>query len=161
MTEIWKDVAGYEGKYWVSSEGRVKTSKQMLKPSEANRYSTVSLFKDGKNKTIPVHKLVAIAFLGHVQSGQKEIVDHLNGDKRDNRVINLRLTDVRGNQSNRVGKKTGKYTSKYVGVGWYKPRKCWQAHISHNKVRKHLGFFKSEYEAHLAYQAELQNLKQQ
>ena len=32
MEEIWKEITGYEGLYWISNIGRVKSSRQMLKP---------------------------------------------------------------------------------------------------------------------------------
>ena len=101
--EEWRDVVGYEGLYQVSSTGRVKTiertredskrkyrvpEKLLSLPHNAYGYPVVSLHRDGKQKTVPVHRLVAIAFLPNPTG--KICVDHINGKRDDNRVENLR-----------------------------------------------------------------------
>ena len=97
MKEEWRPVKGFERTHSVSSEGRVKRTKQsgsvvagrILKPS-SNRwgYRHVSL-QDGPEtkKTIRLHRAVAMAFIPNPQ-GLRE-VNHINGDKNDNRVENL------------------------------------------------------------------------
>ena len=61
-----------------------------------------------KYKTILVHRLIAKAKSG-------EIVDHINGNKLDNRLNNLRITSHRNNVANSL-KRFGK--SKYLGVSY-------------------------------------------
>lgn len=95
--EIWKDVDEYEGIYQVSSHGRVKRVApgpstwpgRLLKPGRNTYgYLHVSLYRDGKEQTVAVHRLVAEAFLERPSPGHNE-VNHKNGDKTDNRVENL------------------------------------------------------------------------
>lgn len=92
--EIWKPVPGYEGLYAVSNKGNVKTflnrnGKKHLK-LRRNRfgYYRVALYKDKKVKSMGVHRVVALAFIG--QPPQEDfVINHINGIKTDNRVENI------------------------------------------------------------------------
>lgn len=110
MKEIWKDIPNYEGLYQVSNLGRVKSLarknwmkrngcyrnvnekilKQNLTGYKLNYYS-VCLSKNGEFKSHKTHKLVAIVFLNHIPCGHKIVVDHINENSLDNRLINLQL----------------------------------------------------------------------
>ena len=99
MNEIWKDIEGYEGLYQVSNLGRVKSlSKydrlgrlhvERIKSTvnNGNGYLSVNLKHNGKQVMRTVHRLVADAFIQNKLSLPE--VNHLNGDKTDNRVSNL------------------------------------------------------------------------
>ena len=91
MNEIWRDVIGYEGLYQVSNLGRVKSfyngGRIMKLSSSNNGYLHVGLCRDNKRKTRKVHRLVAEAFIPNPES--KREVNHINGDKTDNRAENL------------------------------------------------------------------------
>ena len=78
-------------------------------------------------------------------------VDHKNGDKIDNRRINLRLVTQREGRYNRPKYKNNK--SGYKGVYWYKPTKRWQAQIVVDKKLKSLGYYHDKIEAAKAYNA--------
>jgi len=162
-TEIWKDIKDYEGLYRVSNLGRIKSLKfgkeRILKGTKNfHGYSLVALYKDGKTKTITVHQLVAMAFLSHKPCGYKLVVDHINTVKTDNRLQNLQLITHRENLS-KDKRWSLKYTSKYTGVFWYKPSQKWRAEITINGKTKYLGYFKTELEAHQAYQSKLETIK--
>lgn len=161
--EIWKDVPGYEGLYKVSDHGRVKSllrvimmsngrprtiRERIMRPSvNSAGYLMVGLCKDKQQRGRNVHKLVAEAFLGHERCGMKVVVDHINHDKTDNRVENLRLVTQRENTSHR--KKKG--SSKYPGVYWNKRDQKWMAYIWIDVKKKYLGLFEIEEEAAQAY----------
>jgi len=153
--EVWADVKGYEGHYEVSTHGRIKSLKggkeKLLTLSDnGGGYLFVSLSKNGKQKANYVHKLVAIAFLGHTPKGYEVVVDHINNIKTDNRVDNLQLVTQRHNLTKEV-----RGSSKYAGVSWNKANRKWVAIIHINDKQKHLGYFKTELEASKMYQKEL------
>ena len=109
MSEVWKDIAGYEGKYQVSNLGRVRSISRnticdsdhrkshyvrsldgkILKQSMTNEgYFRVSLYdKDNKLKYVPVHRLVARAFVDGYKEGMQ--VNHINEMKFVNCAVNL------------------------------------------------------------------------
>lgn len=92
-TEEWRSIEGYEGLYSVSSFGRVRSkwkNTTLLQPvRRANGYFHVQLCKgDGTRKQASIHALVAAAFLG--PRPLKHDVSHVDGDKANNSVANLR-----------------------------------------------------------------------
>ncbi len=93
--EIWKEITWTDGRYYVSSEGRIKSvggKRSKRKPTimrtgiQNSGYESVKLFYESKHHTWLVHRLVALIFLGEKESMD---VNHKNGNKRDNRVSNL------------------------------------------------------------------------
>lgn len=90
--ELWKDVVGFEGAYKVSSFGRVKSLRGLkggfLKPlKNTDGYLMVVLFSGGKRECHRIHRLVATHFI--VNPDDKETVNHIDGDKENNRLDNL------------------------------------------------------------------------
>jgi hypothetical protein len=94
-----------------------------------------------------------MAFKGHIPNGHKVCVDHINNIKIDNREVNIQLLSNRENCS-----KDKKGTSKYTGVSWDNSRKKWKSQIYINDKHKFLGRFKTELEAHDAYQKAIKEL---
>lgn len=153
MKEIWKDVIGYEGIYQVSNLGRVKsiqkwrgTNFRILSDRfNCHGYNTVVLYKDKKSKQFTVHQLMAIVFLGHNPCGMSIQVDHIDNDRKNNKLTNLQiLTDK---EHIKKTYKNLKSSSKYTGVSWDKINNKWRASISKNKKVYNLGRFETEEEA--------------
>lgn len=96
MSKSWKWIEGFEGSYEISDEGDVKSYRRskdegnILKPSNQNGYLKVVLNNGGKSYHRRVHRLVAFAFLDKPE--HKNQVNHINGDKHDNRDENLEWT---------------------------------------------------------------------
>lgn len=91
--ERWKDIDGYDGAYQVSDLGRVRSKKygywRVMKPIKAsNGYLHLDLFKDGKNKTFSVHRLVAQAFIPNDDETKTQI-NHIDECKQNNRLWNI------------------------------------------------------------------------
>lgn len=96
MQEEWRSIEGYEGKYEVSSLGRVKSLSDnkgrerelILVPRIAkNGYLYLNLWKGSKAKSRKIHRLVAETFIKRPSGAQ--CVNHKNGVKTDNRLENL------------------------------------------------------------------------
>lgn len=101
MNEIWKDIKGFEGYYQISNRGRLKSFNQLKEGrilSNKNQfgwYLTVNLVSANERVTTRIHRLVAQHFIPNPEG--KRYVNHLNGDKQDNRVENLEWCTCREN----------------------------------------------------------------
>lgn len=156
--EIWKDIKDYEGLYKVSNLGRVKNSKGAFLKFRItiSGYYYVKLSKDSKISNMSVASIVAINFLNHIRCGHNLTINHISGNKLDNNVDNLELVTSRQNKILSIDK--NKTTSKYAGVNYHKKRNQWRSRICVNGITKYLGRFKTELEAHEAYQNKLKNI---
>lgn len=74
-----------------------------------------------------------------------DIVDHINNNRLDNRLINLRVVTLKENAYNK--KKQENTSSKYIGVYYSVNRKKWYSHISVNGKLIHLGSYENENDA--------------
>lgn len=160
--EIWHSVKEF-GNYEVSNLGRVKglnrlsyadmgsrlLKEKVLKPAvNGSGYLRVRLYKNNIGSMKAVHKLVAVAFLGHEPCGMKLVINHINFNRLDNRVENLEIVTQREN----ANRKHLKSSSKYTGVSWNKKSNKWECSIKVNGQCKHMGYFKDELEASKAYE---------
>lgn len=118
--EIWKPVLGYEGRYEVSDQGRVRNAKgREVKPNRMTHgYTCVHLY-NGKGKTarrvFTIHKLVALTFLANPNDLRE--VNHKNFCRADNKVENLEWVSRVGNVRHAIeGGRQVKKTKKVRGI---------------------------------------------
>lgn len=81
----------------------------------------------------------------------KLTIDHINRNRSDNRITNLR--DVSHKQNLQNASKRSDNKSGHPGVSWNKQRSQWVAHITHNNKHIHLGYFTTVEEAIAARKA--------
>ena len=118
MTEIWKDVKGYEGLYKISNHGEVWSERKqgLLKKGKcATGYYSVSLAKNKKQKTFTIHRLVAIHFIDNPL--KKPCVNHMDESRTNNHYSNLEWCTYKENNNwgtgNERRKETRKHSSKW------------------------------------------------
>ena len=102
MEEIWKDIEGYEGLYQVSNYGRIKSLRKnnYLKLNEVKGYLYAHLYKEAKRKAHRVNRLVAEAFIKN--SENKPQVNHIDGNKQNNKVDNLEWNTISENLTHAI-----------------------------------------------------------
>lgn len=151
--ETWKDIKGYEGLYQVSDLGRIKSlikNKILKQPKDRYGYLFVTLYTNKIPKIHKSHRLVALNFIENKEGLLQ--VDHIDRDKTNNNLTNLRWCSSRDNISFYKIKDSRK-TSKYIGVSFCNRRKMFVAQIGIGKLKKHLGYFDNELDAHLKYES--------
>lgn len=124
--EKWKSVVGYEGLYDVSNLGRIKSLpkgqfryERILKPyvNPKNGYCYVRLTKNHESKSKRVHVLVMSAFcpVNKMQGYDPEYtVDHLDGDRENNRLENLEWCSQAENTRRALAVRKRNYFSRKV-----------------------------------------------
>jgi hypothetical protein len=152
--EEYKIIEGFEN-YSVSNYGNVKNNKtgRILKPIENEKgYYQLSLCKNGYFKTFKVHRLVALAFIPNPEN--KPQIDHIDNDRINNNVNNLRwCTNSENGQNKGIAKNN---TSGIKGVTF--ENGYWCAKITHNGKKYHLGYFENIEDAAKARQTKAKKL---
>lgn len=100
--KVWKEIPGWEGYYEISSLGFIRGVKRKIRTGNTERYAyqkllstrlnnwgywEVRLSKDGITTTQFVHRLLALTYISNPLG--KQFVNHVNGNKADNRLENL------------------------------------------------------------------------
>lgn len=95
--EQWKPIEGYDGKYYVSDQGRIKNKNGLiLKMNVTNdNYYSVKLYKNGGYKHRLCHRIVAETFVPINNQDNLYEVDHIDNNRQNNCVSNLRWGGTR------------------------------------------------------------------
>jgi hypothetical protein len=99
MNELWVDIKGYEGHYRISNTGivfSIKRGKSLIGGRNECGYAHVSLSKKNKTKTHRLNRLVAIHFIPNPDNLPE--VNHKDGDKNNNSILNLEWSTVSHNR---------------------------------------------------------------
>lgn len=128
------DIEGWE-QYQITDDGRVwsKRNNKWLKTSIGSHgYLMVTFSSNGKGKKYLLHRLIAEAFLPNEEN--KPCIDHINGDRTDNRIENLRWCTYKENNNNPVyiNRKVGQKRSEEAR----KKMSLWQIGKTHSEETK-------------------------
>jgi hypothetical protein len=105
-------------------------------------------------RMIGYHSIIWVLSTGEdIPQGME--IDHINGNKIDNRIENLRLVTRRGNQQNQKRHRIGKL----VGASYCKIQGNWESNIKIDKNKIFLGCYETEQEAHEAYKIACKHIK--
>ncbi|QIG68214.1 HNH endonuclease protein [Rhizobium phage RHph_Y1_10] len=102
-------------------------------------YGRVKVMK----KTLSAHRVAWFLHYGEWPAGG--VIDHINGNKTDNRIENLRVVTTQQNGRNRKLNENSK--SGYPGVYWACRQKAWKVYIRREGRNIHLGYFKNKTDA--------------
>jgi hypothetical protein len=149
--EEFRKIQGYDN-YSVSNFGNVRndTTRLILQPIISTNYYIVNLYRDNKKKSFHIHRLVALTFIQNPEN--KKCVDHIDNNKLNNNVNNLRWATITENNRNKV--LSSRNTSGVKGVMWLQKRKKWKAQVKIDGKSKHLGYFDNLEDAKKARQNE-------
>jgi hypothetical protein len=145
MEEIFKTIEGFKN-YSVSNLGNVanqKTGKILSPGINTQGYKYVVLSLNGKRYTKKVHRLVAKAFIENPCN--KPIIDHIDNNRTNNNVSNLRFVTKSENGMNRL--MSSNNTSGIKGVCFHKPSNKWTAQIQLNGKKIHIGYYDTNEDA--------------
>ena len=147
---VWKQIDGYEN-YEVSICGQVRnvTTKRILRPRIGNGYYIVNLYKNTIPKTLKIHRLVALHFIPKLDD-KTSYIDHIDNNRLNNTISNLRWCNVSQNGFNRQLNKNS--TTGIKGICLHKQSNKWQARIRLNNKQIHIGLFDNLDDAKLARQ---------
>lgn len=158
MEEIWKEI-NFAEYYFISNLGRVKSVKKgneniLVQVANGRGYLSVCLRYNKKGNTKRVHVLVAQFFLNHKPNGNNFYsVDHIDNDKKNNKVSNLQVITHSENISKQVKNKSG-----HTGIK-ISSKNSYYAYVSINNKYLHLGTFKKIEDAILARKTKLEEIK--
>ena len=133
-------ITGYEGLYSMNRQGQVWSDRRSrcLKSNNCKGYLRVSLYKDGVKQSRRIHRLLGLQFIPNPANFPD--VDHMNTDRSDNRLSNLRWATGSTNMRNRPLSKAN--TSGVQGVYWLPKNKSFAA-IWRGDRKQHSKSFKT------------------
>lgn len=160
MEEQWKSIINFP-EYEISNLGNCRNISTVIRSPKQKpyknlkfsmtttgykKYDLVRYDDDGvkTKKALVVHRLVAIHFIPNPEN--KREVDHINNDRLDNSISNLRWVSPSENMRNRSTTGQKNTTSEYMGISYDKARNKWKYQI-HFDGKNHMKRFNTEKEA--------------
>lgn len=101
-----------------------------------------------ENQAYRAHKLAWLYVFGY---WPEKSIDHIDGNRSNNAIKNLRLATNQENSQNKWGASSSNKSSGMLGVTWHKQRGKWMAQITHDGRNHNLGLFDTAELAHSAY----------
>jgi len=150
------EIVGYEN-YLIYPDGKVqnkKTKRYLSACKDSNGYYCLNLYKDKNGKSHRIHRLIAEHYIPNPHN--KPYIDHINRDKSDNRLENLRWATYSENNQNTEVSKNNKLRVKNICYDKTYDRYDYQKEI---KGKKHRKSFKTLEEA-IAYKKDYENQNQ-
>jgi len=145
----------FRAEKWFVSHRGYKSWNGKWSGNEAFTSTAANGYKQGRifQRQYTAHRVLWCLKYGEWPDGQ---VDHINGIRTDNRIVNLRLSDNQRNQMNRTSVIGS--SSEFLGVSFYKSRGNWEANIKFGDHKGRIGYFASEIDAAKAYDREARRL---
>lgn len=151
------NVRDFEGLYVVTDEGKVyatRTGKEIKGVMNKSGYLQLNLRKNGVKTTARVHQIVYYSFNRNRSKSDNLVIDHIDGNKMNNALSNLRKITTRQNTARA---KTNKYGR---GVVFYPHIEKYGANIQFGKTRYFLGVYETQEQAAQAYRDALTKHKE-
>ena len=133
---------------WKACKSRRVRAGAIAGSLESNGYKRLKI----NFKSYLVHRIVFLMHKGYLP----KTIDHINGDRSDNRIENLRAVTANQNQHNR--KLNSNSTSGFKGVSWCKTQNNWRASIKLEGKAIELGRFNTPEEADVVVRAAREEL---
>lgn len=138
--------------YYVSAKGEIVSTKYgeprlVGGTIMSHGYRSITLTQEGVQKVILVHRAVYSTFKGALLNGVQ--IDHINRDRSDNRLENLRTANNSTNKMN-MSKHRGT-KNRYKGVYWLAKRNKYQTQVQYQGKHHTVGYFSDEEQAARAY----------
>jgi hypothetical protein len=113
MKDEFRDVIGFVGRYKINKYGDVYStmSNKTLKPTTHMGYKSYLLRNSGKYTRVRLSRMIYEAFIGPIP--EKMMIDHIDRNRSNNSISNLRCVDSYGNQFNRIARRTF-----FTGTSW-------------------------------------------
>jgi hypothetical protein len=145
-------VPNTNNRYSINEDGEVydHIKNKVIKSNiNGSGYKQIALkYSDGSKKYKYIHRLMSEAYIPNFKN--ECFIDHIDGNKLNNDITNLRTATQKENTYNRK-KTSNNTTSIYKGVNYHYPSKKWRAQIKNNNIYHHIGVFQNEEIAALAY----------
>jgi hypothetical protein len=132
VTDCFENRDGYL--YWKGV--RHENNQQMMDKPAGSIHKTGYRHITWRGKVHKAHRLIFMLHYGYLPPE----VDHINGNRADNRIENLRSATRSENQCNRNALASN--TSGYPGVSWHKASKAWLVRVMKNGKSHLIGYFK-------------------